>query len=943
MAAMRGTPATPDSLSSSPEWPYLAASAVLTTFDAETLRPVSPVKTDTGGADGGDDFSRVSAMLARHAEPIKIGPARGRWRLRDDVRRRVLRLLGSREQIQAALSANVDSRPNDNTQRALVELVSHTTPPPLAGRSLDDLLGWDRAVDWLEAARITPLPSRARILGHIERHKLFEPMTRLVVGFAGRDEEMRALRAYVDHLPSETVLEAFSRFAGRIRDAFRGRPPLVIHGPGGAGKSTLIAKFILDHAGPDRTQPMAFVLLDFDRSNLDPVRPDALLTEVAQQVRTQFPDLEVSSESLIAAANASLAAEDAADYAKTDFDASAVARHNLVSLLNEIASRGNRNILFVLDTFEIVQRRGPTAVYSLLRFVAEILVEVPRLRVVIVGRGVLRKQDFPFADDMPEWTPMPLRGFDPVAGRAYLRARLKPYDLPPVSDEQLDRLVQQVNGNPLGLRLAAQVFAREGLKGVEEAIGRQRLSAAVAEERIQGLLHARIVEHLENEDLKKLADPGLIVRRLTVDVVRDVLAKPCGITFDETTPESLFAALGNEVSLVEVVDDKTVRHRPDVRLIMLPSQRRRLRDLARQIDDAAVRYWEKFPGPAERAEELYHRMWRGDAVADLERRWMPAAGPLLEEALDEFLVVAPEGAARIWLSEKLDRELPEDVRRQADRRAWERDVERKARTLMASSRFDEAQRVIHERPVSEWTDNSPLWLIDIDIWLLKKDGAAQAGEVIRVALKRLDGTDDPDLALALLLRRVSAEERMEDRTSAYKWAVESLAMARSLRNPVSIFACGVALMRLARQTNRLGQPDIVSLKTELVGLSKHEAVVAALPERPSLIRESAAELGAAAPELLIVALERLGLKTGGSRGSGVHPARLTDELVKLLQSQGARFIQESDGSTSMQISRTAFEAIANSIRRGQITGESLLALSALYAANVDDLSRRTFS
>ena len=287
--------------------------------------------------------------------------------------------------------------------------------------------------------------------------------------------------------------------------------------------------------------------------------------------------------------------------------------------------RDNQNILFVLDTFEIVQRRGPTAVYTLLRFVAELLVEVPRLRVVIVGRGVLRTQDFPFSDDVPEWTPMPLRGFDPVAGRAYLRARLKKYDLPPVSDEHLDRLVQQVNGNPLGLRLAAQVFAREGLAGVEEAIGRQRLSAAVAEERVQGLLHARIVEHLDNEDLKKLADPGLIVRRLTVDVVRDVLAKPCGITFDKTTPEVLFEALRNEVSLVETVDDKTVRHRPDVRLIMLPSQRRRLSDIARQIDDAAVRYWEKFTGPAERAEELYHRMWRGDSVAELERRWMPDA------------------------------------------------------------------------------------------------------------------------------------------------------------------------------------------------------------------------------------------------------------------------------------------------------------------------------
>ena len=254
-------------------------------------------------------------------------------------------------------------------------------------------------------------------------------------------------------------------------------------------------------------------------------------------------------------------------------------------------------------------------------------------------------------------------------------------------------------------------------------------------------------------------------------------------------------------------------------------------------------------------------MWRGDAVAELERRWMPAAGPMLEEALDEFYVVAPEGAARIWLSEKLRRELPEEVRRQADRRAWERDVEQKARTLLSSSRFDEAQRIIHERPVSEWTDNSPLWLIDIDIWLVKKDGAAQASEVARTALDRLKNTDDPELALALLQRRFSASERSGAWPCMYTQANENLAFARTLRNPVSIFACGVVVLRVARQQKRLNLPEMVSLRTELVVLSKHEAVVRALSESPSLIREAAAELGADAPELLGVALERLGFRS----------------------------------------------------------------------------------
>ena len=190
MTAMRVTSALPDTLDSTPEWPYLAGAAVLTTFDADTLRPAD--------GSGAADFSQVAAMLVRHAEPIKVGPERGRWRLRDDVRRRVLRTLGSRERIQSALAANADAQPDDSTQRALAELVSQKTPPPLAGRSLEELLGWDRAVDWLEAARITPLPSRAEILGRIERHKLFAPMMRLVAGFEGREDDLLTLRSYVE-------------------------------------------------------------------------------------------------------------------------------------------------------------------------------------------------------------------------------------------------------------------------------------------------------------------------------------------------------------------------------------------------------------------------------------------------------------------------------------------------------------------------------------------------------------------------------------------------------------------------------------------------------------------------------------------------------------------------------------------------------------------------
>jgi hypothetical protein len=224
---------------------------------------------------------------------------------------------------------------------------------------------------------------------------------------------------------------------------------------------------------------------------------------------------------------------------------------------------------------------------------------------------------------------------------------------------------------------------------------------------------------------------------------------------------------------------------------------------------------------------------------------------------------------------------------------------------------------------------------------VKKGGAAQAGHVIRTALDRLKNTDDPDLALALLQRRVSAEEQMEDRTSAYKWAVESLAMARSLRNTVSIFACGVVLLRLARQTNRLNNPEMVNLRTELVALSKQEPILRALPERPALIREGAAEIGADAPKLLTLALERLGLEVGGP---GLQAPSLTDELLKIIYDVGDR--PESDRAergSMLRIGQRASAAIANAIRRGQVGPASLQVLSGLYASSVERLLKQTFS
>ena len=900
-------------LQASPRWPYLAAAAVLPSFEPHNLAGIGPTEPQAG---------EVYEMLLESAEPVRAGPAKGEWKLREEVRRRVLAELSTPESLGRAVEANA-GRSSDPTTRVLQEVVAATKPVDLAGRSLEELLAFDLVTDWLGSSRLRSLPSHEDIRARIQREKLLEPMRRLVVGFQGREDDLRALRSYVDALPSESRLERVARSLKRLASMFRNHRPFVIHGPGGAGKSTLIAKFILDHAeSKDNRGPMPFVLLDFDRSTLDPGRPDGLLIEVASQLKVQFPAQTEQLDRVAALFEEREQSEDVVQLERSGhYDKSKEARAELAEAMNDIANDAGQNLLFVLDTFEIVQRRGATAVYSILDFIGLLLSEVKRLRVVIVGRADLQQSQF-LSGDTIEWQSWPLKGFDRLAGRSYLRTRLEKYPQRfPVTDADLDRMVGQVRGNPLALRLVAQVFAKQGAGGVNAAIGLASLDEAIAEGQLQGMLHARIIEHLDNEELKKIASPGLIVRRITPEVIRKVLAVPCRIDLEKVTPEVLFHGLQQEFSLVEPVEPfepDTVRHRPDVRELMLSSLRRELGERARTIDDAAVEYWKDFSGPVERAEELYHRLWRSDPESILEERWDPDAEEYLRDAWDEFEVVTIADWPRIWLSEKLNRELPDEVRDRADQLVWERDAARKARSLLSDGKPDEALRIVNERSHDARLPASPLWLLEIDALFLVGE-LEHALSVIEEA-RHFDPSNDQAFALHLMARRVSAFERRGDFEAAGVAADEALHLARATGRPRSIFSCGVTRCRLADLGVRSDDAAIASLRAELVELSADPEVERLLTESPTLLREAVAVLGASAPLLIADALERFG------------PGQ--DVPAGLLAKMGITKEGSAKGG------QRSWDLVARSVRGGEVTSALLNAIAGLFSETSERLAKQ---
>ena len=844
----------PASLSASPEWPYLSAAAVLTDFAAEKLQPL-------GG--GKPDVARVGAMLMEHGEPIAIGPAKGRWSLSNTARRAALAELKRQGQLADALRVNRGPDTPDNpTQRALDALLSGNQPD-LRSRSLTDLLGLERAIDLLGPVIDDRQDVRPQVLAQIERLRLLEPLQRLVAdGFAGRATEMRELRSYVDELPSRSFREWLSRGVSSAFDVFRHRPPLVIHGPGGVGKSTLLAQFLLEHAGPEQAEPVPFIYLDFDRGQLDPWQPDTILGEAFRQIGVQFPEFAKPAAGYQTQTEVRIASEDTEAIAKSGhFERSSRLRRDFVNLLQDISASHGRNLLLFIDTFEVVQRRGPTPAYNVLTLAAELLGDMPRLRIVISGRAPLRRNDFLITGREPPQRKIGLKGFDAEAGRAYLGNRLRKLGVPEPSPRALDRIVSLVDGNPLSLRLAAQVVAQEGLRALEDAVSQARFDAAFTEERLQGVLHNRIVDQLPDR-LRKIADPGLIVRRITPGVIAEVLAGPCELELEEPgEAEQLFNDLMNEVALVEPDGDGVLRHRPNVRLIMLPLLRAKLGELAREIDKAAADYWKPSDDRKARTEEIYHLLWLGADGAALESAWQRGPVDKLDEVLDEFEALKGPPAARNWLSTKLGREISPELEQTAALLDWERSAELRARTLLASGAAEEALRALRGR--ADRLPASPLWLLEIEaLKLLGRDEEALVlvDKAWGAAAVAHEHVTPPTHMHALLLQKAALLERSEQLEEALASVAQAAELARSIANPVLEFETGVTRARLLRKLGR--DEDGHDLVRELAAMIGAPAVAAALAARPALLIEAAAEVGVLRPELLIDAAQRLGTDSG---------------------------------------------------------------------------------
>jgi hypothetical protein len=681
------SPATLPSLASFAQTRAVMGAAIRDTFELQEV--------ETGDAER-------AALIA--ASGVVVVAGRRRLRLTDTARAEVLDAVSPTDPYRTLLRETVDAdqRQFDNIGADPVRLPSAWLRGFLANEfgSLDSapLNELAAALAARERLRLVTgladsVPSIADLKRRVDLAELLEPM-RLLIGaevgwdgtagrdrFVGRKPEIAKLRAFVDELSSQSIKESLSRWYNAAASALgvSEKPSLrVVQADGGLGKSALLAKFVLDHA-LDQKRPFPFAYLDFDRAALDPEQPAQLLIEIARQVGLQFPKAQPDF--------ANLAQDIRQDRVQTASGTAAAAKANIrdpyanfVEILRTHATFSNRAFLMVLDTVEVVQW-NPSAISKLAGMLQEFrnkgLVE---LRVVASGRadipelrraaGVSTSEDniklsalsVDEAGEMAQrlgesaigsaWRPVwskAIAGEVPTAGVfETVKRALTPRD--------------DVRREPLTVRVAVdlivQADAGDRAKFVSEiqAMKEDRQTSLAAR-----LYERRILNHVRDPRARKLAWPGLVLRRVTPDIARQLLAPRCDLAPEDV--DAAFESLAKEVWMV-VREGNALKHRPDLRARTLPLMRANNQATFDRIAQAAVEYFAQYRSrsPEDRAEWIYHRLLAGEALQNVAVDITQDILLKLAGAEEDFPVDS-EAASYLASRTKASRLSPSQIRR----------------------------------------------------------------------------------------------------------------------------------------------------------------------------------------------------------------------------------------------------------------------------------------
>jgi hypothetical protein len=634
-----------------------AASVLVALADPDNFQPVG------GKGKPGEGRRLLNAELVK-ATARKF---EGYLMLKPDARRVGMASLRTNEQRQQALDANPQERIGE-IQRQL-ENYLFAKDLNLSQQSRDQLQATLQVSTWLYGV-LDGLPDPDQVRALIDLHEFtasFEALAGDSI-FRGRQKELDQLRSYVGVVEPASLLKRLSEKAFRWARPER-RPAVSISGPGGIGKSALVARFMLEHLRLPAQGRIPFAYLDFDRPGLSISEPGTLLAEMLRQIDLQFYEeghfrrLHDFFKSVMGSGGMP-EQSDASSY-------NSQVRSVIADLVGAIDQfLGPRPYVIVLDTFEEVQYRGEHRASPFWELLDYLQRTRPFLRVIISGRA--RADTLILADRSPEH--IELGDLDNDAAIAYLQNR-------GVSDPAVaSALVRQVGGVPLSLKLAASLLNREsgGRESLQGIASKSKFWGAASDEEIQGELFSRILGHIHEPAVQRLAHPGFAVRRVSPAVILNVLNEPCGLAIStENEAGTLFEELRQETSLV-VADtaDGSLVHRTDLRRVMLKLLVRKAPAQVEAIHRNASKWYSNQTGWRAKAEQLYHRLQLNDlsfdrgfhdpevrsslqfSISELPASSQTYLATLGYQVSDEILMKASQEEREISLAAQIENLLP---------------------------------------------------------------------------------------------------------------------------------------------------------------------------------------------------------------------------------------------------------------------------------------------
>jgi hypothetical protein len=715
---------------------YLQAAAVLHCFEPETLRPL----------DSQYEHPQVRVLLYDHITHVAGGLGSGSFSLKMPVRQQALKELGSKAAMAEALKAN-PQRTVTGLQQTFEAYVN--TPEPdyeIADMKYQELTLLCQMVTWLDG--LDPqLPTLSDLFPVLEKKSVLAGFEHLVDNnFMGRQDELKQLREFIHISEKKRTLadKILKEFLVNNPDR---KPILSVCGPGGIGKSALLAKLLMENSVGKKARRIPFAYLAFDQPTLRIEAPFTILLEAISQLELQLPDHKAHFDDFRDQVrnfrdeqgnikSRGLSFDTRAGRINVSLGINQSLYQNFGVLLQKLQADFNQAILLVLDTFEEVEYRDKESLSGFWTMLQEIYQVYPLFSVIIAGRTSVRD----------------MRGDTGFVEEIHLE-HLKPAD----SIQLLKNLgieaataatvVEHIGGNPLSLRLAANLITSMKESGEKLAFDDFTYNSALTfelnEQLIQGQLYNRILNHIHDENVRKLAHPGMALRVISPEIILEVLAPICDLQVsDQDQAMRLFEDLKREHALVRIGPEDTLIYRPEIRQAMIKLLQQDKFDQLRELHRQAIMYYsnrqytDQSKLVAGRAEEMYHRLALGEeSPDDLRLRWIDGIESSIVQNLQEY-----SAAMQAWLASVISLEVSRDVYAHSSLLEWENNITRKVQKALAQYNIDEALQLLHERP--DRSDTSPLYALEAKALLIRED-LEGAGSILKQGITRVAGGANP--------------------------------------------------------------------------------------------------------------------------------------------------------------------------------------------------------